>query len=330
MDKLKTRILVTGAAGFIGASLMSRLVSEFSNTVGVDNFSEYYDSRLKRHHIKTLGLEGRIFAIDICDLAALTEIYSQTKPHVVIHLAAQGGVRASQIDPRPYIETNQLGFLNLLELNNKFGVGKFIYASSSSVYGEGLPVPFKEEMQLPGPKSLYAASKISNEIMAMHFPQQSNQNRIGLRFFTVYGPWGRPDMAVSRLLASGYKERPFVLTADLDLIRDFTYVEDVTSAIEDLIHADMSHLEPHSVLNVAGEAPRTMGELIAICESTGVPINIQRGDINPLDVSKTHGSSEKLAGLGVRTPRTNLEIGIQKTAKWMFEVSQSGLVEFLD
>jgi UDP-glucuronate 4-epimerase len=330
VDRIKTRILVTGAAGFIGASLMSKLVSKFPNTIGVDNFSEYYDSRLKKHHIKTLGLEDRISTIDICDLAALTETYSQTKPDVVVHLAAQGGVRASQIDPRPYIETNQLGFLNLLELNNKFGVEKFIYASSSSVYGEGLPVPFKEEMQLPGPKSLYAASKISNEIMAMYFPRQSNQARIGLRFFTVYGPWGRPDMAVSRLLASGYKRRPFVLTANLDLIRDFTYVEDVTAAIEDLIRADMTHLDSHTLLNVAGEAPRTMGELIEICESTGVPINIQKGEINRLDVSKTHGSSEKLAGLGVRTPRTNLEIGIQKTAKWMFDVSQSGLVEFLD
>jgi nucleoside-diphosphate-sugar epimerase len=137
-------------------------------------------------------------------------------------------------------------------------------------------------------------------------------------------------MAVSRLLASGYKQRPFVLTANLDLIRDFTYVEDVTTAIEDLIRADMTHRDSHTLLNVAGEAPRTMGELIEICESTGVPINIQKGEINRLDVSKTHGSSEKLAGLGVRTPRTNLEIGIQKTAEWMFDVSQSGLVEFLD
>ena len=231
MDRAKTRILITGAAGFIGASVMSRLLSKFPNTTGVDNFSEYYDSRLKRHHIKTLALADRISTIDICDLDALTEIYSLTKPNVVIHLAAQGGVRASQIDPRPYIQTNQLGFLNLLELNNKFGVNKFIYASSSSVYGEGLPVPFNEEMQLPGPKSLYAASKVANEIMAMYFPRQSNQTRIGLRFFTVYGPWGRPDMAVSRLLASGYKERPFVLTANLDLIRDFTYVEDVAPAI---------------------------------------------------------------------------------------------------
>jgi UDP-glucuronate 4-epimerase len=274
VDRTNTRILVTGAAGFIGASLMSKLVSEFPNTIGIDNFSPYYDARLKRHHIKALGLEHRISTIDICDFAALTDLYSQTNPDVVINLAAQGGVRVSQIDPKPYIQTNQMGFLNLLELNNKFGIKKFIYASSSSVYGEGLPVPFKEHMQLPGPKSLYATSKISNELMAEYFPNQPNQARIGLRFFTVYGPWGRPDMAVSRLLASGYKKRPFVLTADLDLIRDFTYVEDVAEAIEDLISTDTSRLNLHTLLNVAGEAPRTMDELIKICETTGVPINI--------------------------------------------------------
>jgi UDP-glucuronate 4-epimerase len=330
VEKSNLRILVTGAAGFIGGSVFSRLVSQFPNTFGIDNFSEYYDSRLKRHHIQTLGVEAKITNIDICDFPSLKEFYSEARPHVVVHLAAQGGVRASQIDPKPYIQTNQMGFLNLLELNNSFDVEKFIYASSSSVYGEGLPAPFREDMQLPGPKSLYAASKVSNEIMARYFPQSTAHSRIGLRFFTVYGPWGRPDMAVSRLLVSGYKERPFILTANLDLVRDFTYVEDVSDVIEDLINATVNRAGLPHILNVAGEAPRTMGDLIQICEATGIPINISKGEINILDVSLTHGSSQKLASWGIRTPKTSLEVGIGRTAEWMSYASKSGLIEFLD
>lgn len=324
------RILVTGAGGFIGGSVLSRLASVYPSTRALDNFSEYYDPRLKKYHIQNLGLEDKIETIDICDFVTLEKLYSKLRPDVVVHLAAQGGVRASQIDPEPYIQTNQMGFLNLLKLNNRFAVRKFIYASSSSVYGEGLPAPFKEDMQLPGSKSLYAASKVANEIMAQHYPQLEGHSRIGLRFFTVYGPWGRPDMAVSRLLVSGYKERPFLLTANLDLVRDFTYVEDVADVIEDLIKVEVNGKDPHVILNVAGESPRTMDELIKICSSTGVPINISQGEINSLDVSLTHGSSQKLASWGIRTPKTNLENGIGKTVRWMEYASKSGLIEFLD
>lgn len=330
VNKSNVRILVTGAGGFIGGSVLSRLTSIYPSTHALDNFSDYYDARLKRHHVENLGLEEKIANIDICDVPALEMIYTKVRPDVVVHLAAQGGVRASQIDPAPYIQTNQMGFLNLLELNNKFGVRKFIYASSSSVYGEGIPTPFREDMQLPSPKSLYAASKVTNEIMAKYYPQLEGHSRVGLRFFTVYGPWGRPDMAVSRLLASGYKKRPFVLTANMDLVRDFTYVEDVADVIEDLINLDVSSENPHLILNVSGEAPRSMAELIDICQASGAPINITQGQINSLDVSLTHGSSQKLANMGIRTPKTNLELGIKITAEWMSYASKSGLIEFLD
>ena len=330
MQTSNLRILVTGAGGFIGGCILSRLASTYSNTHALDNFSEYYDVRLKRHHVFSLGLEDKITKIDICDLPALKKIYSEFCPEVVVHLAAQGGVRASQIDPEPYIQTNQMGFLNLLKLNNEYDVRKFIYASSSSVYGEGLPAPFREDMSLPSPKSLYAASKVANEIMAKHFYQPPGHSRIGLRFFTVYGPWGRPDMAVSRLLSSGYKNKPFVLSANLDLVRDFTFVEDVADVVEDLIKTETNGGKPHIILNVAGEAPRTMGELIKICRNTGLPLKIKNGEINSLDVSLTHGSTKILAQLGIRIPKTSLEIGIQKTAEWMSRVSNSGLIDFLD
>ena len=329
MDFSNQRILIIGAAGFIGASVYSRIASKCPHTRGIDNFSEYYDSRIKLSHLESLGLNAKVSKIDICDLKALQNLYSEFKPDVVVHLAAQGGVRASQVDPEPYIQTNQMGFLNLLNLNNDFQVKTFIYASSSSVYGEGLPTPFRENMQLPGPKSLYAASKVANEIMAEHFPRSKDHRRVGLRFFTVYGPWGRPDMAVSRLLSSGYKKRPFVLTANLDLVRDFTFVEDVTDVIEDLLATNLELQSNHLLVNVAGESPRTMSELIQICQAESFPINIEIGEINKLDVTKTHGSSQRLKELGLRTPKTTLEDGISLTAKWFSGFSKSELFEKL-
>lgn len=324
------RILVTGAAGFIGASVTSRLLKSGFEVQGVDNFSKYYDPIIKRHHTTNLGIESKIVEVDICDLHDLRMVYKTFKPQLVIHLAAQGGVRASQMDPAPYIQTNQMGFYNLLLLNKEFKVLNFVYASSSSVYGDGLLAPFHEDMSIPGPKSLYAASKVANELMAEHFPGDSNHRRVGLRFFTVYGPWGRPDMAVSRLLASGLKEKPFILTANLDLVRDFTYVEDVVDVVEDLTNSDLQTFERHTLLNVAGEAPRSMEELIGICSNLDVPIKIEYGEINTLDVATTHGSSAKLIRLGIRIPRTSLELGISKTAAWMGQSTIYPLIEYLD
>jgi UDP-glucuronate 4-epimerase len=223
-----------------------------------------------------------------------------------------------------------MGFYNLLLLNSEFKVLDFIYASSSSVYGEGLPAPFYENMTIPGPKSLYAASKVANELMAEHFPSHSSHHRIGLRFFTVYGPWGRPDMAVSRLLVSGYKKRSFVLTANLNLIRDFTYVEDVVDVVEDLANSDLKSFDHHTLLNVAGDAPRSMDELIGICSKLDISIRVEIGKVNSLDVTTTHGSSAKLHTLGIRIPKTSLEIGIARTADWMAETSNQPLINYLD
>ncbi len=324
------RVLITGAAGFIGGSVTSRLLNCGFSVQGIDNFSDYYNPKIKLHHITTLDIDSSIINLDICNLGELQKLYETFRPQIVIHLAAQGGVRASQTDPAPYINTNQMGFYNLLQLNSEFKVLDFIYASSSSVYGEGLPAPFEESMPLPGPKSLYAASKVANELMAEHFPSNSNHHRIGLRFFTVYGPWGRPDMAVSRLLTSGFKERPFTLTANLDLVRDFTYVEDVVDVLEDLVKSDTQAFDSHTLLNVAGEAPRSMGDLLQIFSKLEIPTNIEQGRVNPLDVGKTHGSSSKLFQFGLRIPKTSLEMGIRRTADWMAKKINTPIFEYLD
>jgi UDP-glucuronate 4-epimerase len=310
------QLLVTGAAGFIGGSVMHRLALGGFKVHGLDNFSDYYNPKLKRHHIERLSLDSHISDLDICNFERLSQLYSEIRPDVVIHLAAQGGVRASENDPKPYIQTNQMGFYNLLQLNNIFDVREFIYASSSSVYGEGLPVPFHENMSLPAPKSLYAASKLADELMSENYLIGPGQKRVGLRFFTVYGPWGRPDMAVSKLLYSGFRNQEFTLTANMSLVRDFTYVEDVTDVIEDLIVLNKQDFAHHMIFNVAGESPRTMSELIEICNHSGFDLNIRQGAINKSDVAKTHGSSNKLAKFGLRIPRTSLESGINSTIEW--------------
>jgi UDP-glucuronate 4-epimerase len=329
VPRSEKRLLVTGAAGFIGGSVMHRLVSGGFRVHGIDNFSDYYNPNIKRHHIERLLLNSHISDLDICNLDVLSDLYEKIRPEVVIHLAAQGGVRASENDPVPYIQTNQMGFYNLLQLNNLYNVQEFIYASSSSVYGEGLEVPFRETMSLPSPKSLYAVSKLANELMSENYSIGSDQKRIGLRFFTVYGPWGRPDMAVSKLLSSGFKNTEFTLTANTNLVRDFTYVEDVTDVIEDLIVLDKRAFAHHTIFNVAGDAPRTMSELIEICNSSGFTLNIHQGAINKSDVAKTHGSSEKLAKFGLRIPQTSLESGVELTIKWFSEKDNVEILNLL-
>jgi UDP-glucuronate 4-epimerase len=275
------------------------------------------------------GLSSRVKICDLSTKQDLEDIYQSFKPDIVINLAAQGGVRASQLDPEPYIVSNQLGFFNLLQLNNKFGIKLFVYASSSSVYGDGLQPPFIESSILPAPKSLYAASKLSNELMAEHFPNTSGP-RIGLRFFTVYGPWGRPDMAVSRLLSSSLVGNEFVLTANKSLKRDFTFVEDLTSSVAALIHKKVQDFHGNEIFNIACQSPRSLSELLEICKEIGLKSTVVEGEVNKTDVRITHGSSEKLAGLGISVPTTSLEDGLLKTTEWMKSLSDSELRLFLD
>jgi UDP-glucuronate 4-epimerase len=309
---------------------MQDLLTAQAQFVGIDNFSPYYSPLIKRMHLAVGKVENFVQTVDISDIESLRAVYRNYSPTVVVHLAAQGGVRASQLEPEPYIQSNQLGFLNLLTLNNEFGIEKFIYASSSSVYGDGLMPPFKEDMKLPGPKSLYALSKLSNELMAEYFPNVPHGKRLGLRFFTVYGPWGRPDMAVSRILVSGLRKKHFNLTASLHLSRDFTYVDDVSSAIIDLIRLSSQTFQSHQIFNVAGESPRSMFELIEICRSQGLDIQVSPAPINELDVAITHGSSSKLNAIGVQTPHVSLEEGIKKTISWMTSQSIAEVLEILD
>jgi UDP-glucuronate 4-epimerase len=311
---MKKKVLVTGAAGFIGAKVAFDLIKNGFNVVGVDSMSRYYSPEYKAYRLRYFGIEEVVQVLDITDDEAVKAMFRQFKPDIVVNLAAQGGVRASKFDPRPYVMTNQLGFVNLLECAEKFGVEKFVYASSSSVYGDGLVPPFKESAILPEPKSLYAASKISNELVAQYLPSSGTQ-RIGLRFFTVYGPLGRPDMAVFRLLASSILGETFNLTADLDTSRDFTFVDDVSLNILEIVRE--RNFDLPRILNIAGSRPYSLSNVLTILEAANIEIMFHIDAKDPLDAKVTHGSTAKLVEAGLTVPKTSLEQGLLSTWDWM-------------
>lgn len=317
------KVLVTGAAGFIGGNLLSSLKSDSIETLGIDNFSTYYNVDMKRSHIRMLDLESEVIDLDICDSRAIHDLVKAFQPTHVIHLAAQGGVRASKTDPIPYLMSNQTGFLNVLNASENFGCAKFLYASSSSVYGDLSKAPFQESQTLSAPKSLYALSKLSNELIAKHLPSRDTE-RIGFRFFTVYGPWGRPDMAVFRLLASSLLGEKFKLTANKDVIRDFTYVKDVSNILIAALSTP-TMVSGNDILNISAGNPFTLNELFQILEELEIHIEIEETSADPLDVKKTHGSVAKLQESALPVPLTHLRDGIRETWKWMNGIEKDQL-----
>ena len=324
----ETRILVTGSAGFIGSNVLKKFRDSGLLVWGIDNYSPYYARSMKIQREFELGLKGLTFDLDMSGPVQLVQVFEKVKPTVVINLAAQGGVRASRINPGPYLHSNQVGFLNLIEISKSFEVSKFIYASSSSVYGDSELAPFKESSELPAPKSLYALSKISNEIIARDFASP-NMKKIGLRFFTVYGPWGRPDMAIFRILASIKLQKEFVLTASPEVMRDFTFVNDVSEAIKFLASNAIGH-EQHQVINIAGGNPYSLAELFTILEGMGLKLNVRMGDIDSLDVKLTHASVDRLGSLGIPVPNTTLAEGVERTFDWLKSIDDKKLREWFD
>ncbi len=317
------KVLVTGAAGFIGGNLLSSLKTDSVEALGIDNFSTYYNVDMKRSHIRMLDLESEVIDLDICDSRALHDLVRDFQPTHVIHLAAQGGVRASKTDPIPYLMSNQTGFLNVLNASENFGCAKFLYASSSSVYGDSSEAPFQENQTLSAPKSLYALSKLSNELVAKYLPGKDTE-RIGFRFFTVYGPWGRPDMAVFRLLASSLLGEKFKLTANKDVVRDFTYVKDVSNILIAALSTP-TIVSENNILNVSAGNPFTLSELFQILEELEIHIEIEETSADPLDVKMTHGSVAKLQENALPVPLTHLRDGIRETWKWMNVIEKDQL-----
>lgn len=313
------RILVTGAAGFIGGHLAARLLSDGHDVDGLDNFSDYYDVRLKQDRIASLsGLPRFRFAqADICDREALAARFAACRPECVAHLAAQPGVRHSLVAPHAYQRNNVEGFLNVLELCRHADPRPLLlYASSSSVYWGGGDPPFREDAPACRPINLYAATKRANELMAHAYARLFNLSTIGLRFFTVYGPWNRPDMAIYRFASAMSSGRPLQVFNQGRMRRDFTYVEDVVEAIIRCVGA-ADRFEPDAILNIGGCRTEAILDVIRILgDELGVEPELELLPMQAGDATTTCADAGRLLELTGYAPTTALREGLARFAAW--------------
>ncbi|MBX9465254.1 MAG: NAD-dependent epimerase [Aquamicrobium sp.] len=326
------RILVTGAAGFIGFHVAGRLLDAGVQVLGIDNLNDYYDVSLKQARLDRLERPGFAFArLDIADSAGLMREMAAFKPDAVIHLAAQAGVRYSLTNPQAYASANLTGFLNVLEACREHPVEHLIYASSSSVYGANTKLPFSEADKADHPVSLYGATKRANELMAHAYSHLFAIPATGLRFFTVYGPWGRPDMAYfsfTRKIAAG---EPIDVFNEGRMERDFTYVDDVVDAIVALVgrppqparDAPGMTPAPHRVYNIGNHTPVPLKHFIAVIENAVGRRAIKRMlPMQPGDVYATYADVDDLAEAIGFAPRTSIEDGIRAFVDWYMDYYQ--------
>lgn len=318
----RTTVFVTGVAGFVGLHMAKRLLGEGYSVVGIDNLNDYYDVALKEARLEMLSrLDGFEFhRIDLTDYEAVSELIEQCKPECVLHLAAQAGVRYSIENPRAYVNSNLDGFLSVLEACRAHPVKHLIYASSSSVYGQNTKVPFEEDDPVLRPVSLYAATKRANEMMAQAYSHLYPIPATGLRFFTVYGPYGRPDMAYFSFTKAILEGRPITVYNHGKLERDFTYIDDIVESIVRLMKQPPETDEggaAHRILNIGNNKPVELDRFIkaieSACGKTAERINLP---MQPGDVHRTYASIDKLSALTGFAPRTSIEDGISRFVEW--------------
>jgi len=329
-DVAERRWLVTGAAGFIGAHLCRALIRQGASVVGLDNFDPYYDPAYKRARVAALAPEVPIHRIDLADHDAVVELVADERPGVVVNLAAQAGVRNSIDNPRSYVASNLVGFTSVLEACRITPPDHLVYASSSSVYGSTSPTPFAVEHAADHPLNLYAASKRANELMAHSYSQLFDLPSTGLRFFTVYGPWGRPDMAYLLFAEAITAGTPIQVFGDGSAARDFTYVDDIVESLiatalrptavtgtEDPDDLSVSPIAPWRVLNIGHGQQVTVDQLItslARClgrDAVRETSTRQRGEapVTHADVARLH----RMTGL---KPNVPFEEGIVRFCDW--------------
>ena len=312
------KILVTGAAGFIGSKLAYSLVQRGDIVVGVDNFNDYYDVRLKEARVKEFGIS--VLNLDISDKAALDALFQQEKFDVVVNLAAQAGVRYSITNPYAYLQSNLVGFLNILEACRNNGVNHLVFASSSSVYGLNAKVPYNENDKVDNPVSLYAATKKSNELMAHAYCKLYGICMTGLRYFTVYGPWGRPDMAPMLFAKAISKGEPIKVFNNGDMIRDFTYIDDIVEGtIQSIDHIPEPNENglPYRIYNIGCSSPVKLMDFISEMElAMGKEAIKEFLPMQPGDVYQTNADTTKLEAEVGYKPHVKLHEGICKFAEW--------------
>ena len=316
-----SKVILTGAAGFIGSHLAKRLLETGVEVVGIDNINDYYDVSLKYHRLSLLEKYENFTFIrcDISNKVELTGIFEEHKADVVINLAAQAGVRYSIENPQVYIDSNVIGFFNILEACRNNPVKHLVYASSSSVYGNSDKVPFSVDDRVDNPISLYAATKKSNELMSYTYSHQFGIPATGLRFFTVYGPAGRPDMAYFSFTKKILAGEPIKLFNYGELERDFTYVDDIVEGIMNIIPTvpEEKNGARAKVYNIGNNKPVALKEFVAALEEAiGVKAKIEYLPMQPGDVYRTYADiSELEKDFGFR-PQTDIRTGLKRFAEW--------------
>ncbi|MBV6640638.1 MAG: NAD-dependent epimerase [Cyclobacteriaceae bacterium] len=326
-----SKILVTGAAGFIGYHLSSRLCREGHEVTGIDTINDYYDVQLKIDRLNELKPHDNFnfLTISITDKESLFDLFREEQFDYVINLAAQAGVRYSIEKPYKYIDANLIGFINILEACRQYPVKHLIFASSSSVYGGNKKIPFAESDHTDHPVSLYAATKKSNELMGHSYSALYQIPTTGLRFFTVYGPWGRPDMAVFKFTKSILEGKPIKVYNQGNLKRDFTYIDDIIESIYRLLdiypkpasqdHDDPSHstLAPFAIYNIGNNHPVSLLDFIQTLEDTlGKQAEMDLQPMQPGDVYETYADIDHLKALVGFSPVTPLKEGLRHFVNW--------------
>ena len=332
-EKKMSKYLVTGTAGFIGFHLANALLEMGNEVVGLDNINDYYDIRLKYARLREAGIDEtdiqwngfatgkrwpayRFTRMNLEDKEHLTNLFRDEKFDYVVHLAAQAGVRYSISNPDVYIRSNIVGFHNILEACRHHPVKHLLYASSSSVYGNNSKVPFSEDDNAGNPISLYAATKRSNELMAHTYCHIFNMPVTGLRFFTVYGPWGRPDMAVFRFFEAILQDRPVTVYGEGRLLRDFTYIDDIVNGIVAIL-GKISTEPPPPVMNIGNNRPVTVNALLSEIEDClGRKAVIEHRPMQPGDVERTFADIDLIRTYCGFSPRTDLKKGISNFSDW--------------
>ena len=332
------KILVTGAAGFIGFHTCSKLLTLGHEVYGIDNINDYYDPKLKFHRLNELGVneaESKLFKnevqsakfnslrfsrIDLVDIESIDNLFKQEQFDVVCNLAAQAGVRYSIENPKAYIDSNISGFLNILEGCRNHNVKHLVYASSSSVYGKNKKVPFETTDNVDHPISLYAATKKSNELMAHTYGHLYDFKTTGLRFFTVYGPWGRPDMAYYLFADAISNDQPIKIFNNGQMERDFTYIDDIVIGVTKIIEKNIDSREHYKIYNIGNNKSESLQYFITTIEQAiGKEAIKEMYPMQQGDVYKTWADTSKIDSLVGGFKKTSIEKGIKYFIDWYLD-----------
>lgn len=325
---ISKRYLITGGAGFIGFYLSKALLEKGAEVTGLDNLNDYYEVSLKEDRLAILKKypKYRFVKADLADKEAVFELFQDVSPQVVVNLAAQAGVRYSIDNPDAYIQSNIVGFFHVLEACRHYPVEHLVFASSSSVYGGNKKVPFSTKDQVDQPVSLYAATKKSNELMAYSYSKLYQIPLTGLRFFTVYGPMGRPDMAYFKFAKKIMMDEPIQIYNNGDMLRDFTYIDDIIKGIENILCNPPMQDEngaAYKIYNIGNNKPEKLMDYIAVLERClGRQAKKEYLPMQPGDVYETYADVQELMNDYGFKPSTTIEEGLGRFAKWFLSYYQ--------